>query len=153
MSEIKYLEDDPVIGEVVKRTIERSSSYKLTVQHRLEDFWKVITPSGNLEPPAIFLLDVDLGDTNCNAQGGDVARMIRSRPKLENAPILFITGLIPDMDEVRKKIKTLEQNFNNFYQIEGNYYTSKALISHSENALLECIEEVIANHQLTLSTT
>jgi CheY-like chemotaxis protein len=85
-TKVLIVDDEAGFTKLVKLTLERSGNYKVLEQNDGSQAWLT---ARDFRPDIIFL-DVVMP----KADGGEVARQIRSDPLLENVPIVFLTAIV-----------------------------------------------------------
>jgi CheY-like chemotaxis protein len=79
------IDDDPDYIAGIKSILE-TADYSVQVAHNPKDGFQLLLS----QPFDLLLLDIMMGR---GAEGVSVARKIRKEPKLQNTPILFMTGI------------------------------------------------------------
>lgn len=83
---ILMIDDDINASGILKLKLEETGSYEVTVENRGS---RALAAAQACKPDLIFL-DVCMPD----ADGGDAAFRIRSDPRLQSTPIVFMTSII-----------------------------------------------------------
>lgn len=87
---ILLVDDDPEFTELTKISLESTGDFSVTC---IQESSQAVSKAKELVPDLI-LLDMIMPGKD----GGDVAAEMKNIPELANAPILFLTALVSEMD-------------------------------------------------------
>lgn len=121
-SRILVVDDDSKLTHLVELFLEKTKRYHVRVVNRPRD---AVATAHEFQPQMI-LLDVDMPGLD----GGEVARLMRADPILEQLPILFFTSLVSAGEAGGKLSKR-----------GGDYFLAKPV---DPVALVRCVDAVLA---------